>query len=62
MGLRLSEGIDIERYTRLTGHFPDRIARDLIEQGLLVREAFRLRTTRRGRMLLNAVLAELLGE
>ncbi|MEM6971646.1 MAG: radical SAM family heme chaperone HemW [Pseudomonadota bacterium] len=65
MGLRLTEGIDPERYTRLAGggFDPNRIA-TLVEDGLLIRRTVpggqRLAVTETGRPILNAILRELL--
>jgi len=61
MGLRLKEGIDLDRYSRLAGRpLPaDRIER-LEIQGLIRQDRDRLRVTMKGRPLLNAVLRELL--
>jgi len=60
-GLRLSEGIDLNRFSTLAGHElnPKRIA--LMEEiGMLTREADRIHATPQGRMVLNSVLAELM--
>jgi len=60
MGLRIAEGIDLERYQSLAGHPLDQgkiealSALDLVEQ-----DGSRLSATARGRRLLNAVIAEL---
>ncbi len=63
MGLRLGEGIDLARHARLAGRgLPaDRLAR-LADLGLVVAEEGRLRATPRGRMVLNAVIRDLLPE
>jgi oxygen-independent coproporphyrinogen-3 oxidase len=60
MGLRVSEGIDLERYAALAGREIDsgKIA-GLKSMGLIRREGNRLRATPDGRKLLNAVIAEL---
>lgn len=60
MSLRLAEGSDPDRYAALAGNFisPMKI-NGLIDDGLLYSEP-RLRVTDRGRVLLNAVLRELL--
>jgi putative oxygen-independent coproporphyrinogen III oxidase len=60
MGLRISEGIDLERYERLNGRAMDasKIA-GLTSLGLIRREGPRLMTTRRGRRLLNSLITEL---
>jgi putative oxygen-independent coproporphyrinogen III oxidase len=61
MGLRLREGIDLERWRALRGGMlPDGAIDDLCAEGLLERGGGRLRATPRGRLLLNAVLAWLL--
>ncbi|HRK71108.1 MAG TPA: radical SAM family heme chaperone HemW [Micropepsaceae bacterium] len=62
MGLRLTEGIDPARYERLAGAPLDhaRIAH-LAAEGFLERNANRLRATRKGRLVLNALIAELVG-
>ena len=61
MSLRLSEGTDPVRYARLSGRplDPDRIA-DLTATGHLRTAGKRLIATETGRLVLNAVLAELL--
>lgn len=60
MGLRVSEGIDLDRYAALAGREIDssKIA-GLKSMGLIKREGHRLRATADGRKLLNAVIAEL---
>ncbi|MFO1149652.1 MAG: radical SAM family heme chaperone HemW [Alsobacter sp.] len=61
MGLRLSEGIDPQRYTLLSGRRLDerRIA-DLLAEGLVERAADgRLRVTREGFPVLDAIVADL---
>jgi len=61
MGLRLSEGVDLDRLAELSGNDPvDRtaIAR-LAGQGLLTIERERLSATPAGRLVLNSVLAEI---
>ncbi len=60
MGLRLSEGIDLQRYQDLAEDPLDR-ARilELEEQGLLAQSGTRLRATRQGRPVLNALLRSL---
>lgn len=62
MGLRLAEGLDLARHARLAGAplDPGAIAR-LADLGMVACENGRLRTTPRGRPLLNAVLRELAG-
>ena len=60
MGLRIAEGIDLDRYARLAGREIDssKIA-GMKSLGLIKREGQRLRATADGRKLLNAVIAEL---
>jgi putative oxygen-independent coproporphyrinogen III oxidase len=59
MGLRISEGIDPDRLRDLCGQAPDaERVRFLQEQGLL-HEGPRLRATQRGRLVLNALIADL---
>ena len=61
MGLRLTEGIDPERYRRLAGRpLKDRFIGELTEQGLIERTTSgRLRVTPAGFPLLDAVVADL---
>jgi oxygen-independent coproporphyrinogen-3 oxidase len=61
MGLRVREGIDMERHARLAGRplNSDAVA-GLADVGLLHVKQGRLRATARGRMLLNRIVAELL--
>jgi oxygen-independent coproporphyrinogen-3 oxidase len=64
MGLRLSEGVSLSRFAALAGpsvRRDERIAA-LAADGLVAREDDRLRATARGRLVLNAVLAELLAD
>lgn len=60
MGLRIAEGIDLDRYAALAGHEIDssKIA-GLKSLGLIKRVGSRLSATSDGRKLLNAVIAEL---
>ena len=60
MGLRVSEGIDLDRYAALAGRGIDsgKIA-GLKSMGLIKREGSRLKATPDGRKLLNALIAEL---
>lgn len=60
MGLRLSEGIDIERASNLQGSEFTIENRYLIEDGLIKTENGRLSVTPKGRPLLNAILRELI--
>jgi putative oxygen-independent coproporphyrinogen III oxidase len=58
MGLRLAEGLDLERLKAGTGY--DLVLNDaaaLEEEGFLIREKSRLRVTARGRLVLNAITA-----
>lgn len=61
MCLRLREGADLQRYDALGGAAldPTRIA-GLVDQGMIACEGTRMVATARGRIVLNAVLAELL--
>ncbi len=61
MGLRISEGIDLERFNTLGGEpiAPETIAR-LSDLGVVRSDGKRLRATDRGRMVLNAVISEFL--
>lgn len=60
MGLRVSEGIDLTRYEKLSGRpmDPAKIA-ELKSMGLVKREGSRLMPTTQGRRLLNALITEL---
>lgn len=61
MGLRLRDGIDMARYERLAGVPLDTERLDYLEEiGMLSITGERLRATRSGRAVLNAVLRELL--
>ncbi len=61
MGLRLREGVDLARHARLGGRIDlDRLAM-LEAEGLVAREADRLRVTPAGFPVLNAVIAALAG-
>jgi oxygen-independent coproporphyrinogen-3 oxidase len=62
MGLRVTDGIDLDRHARLVGRplDPEAIAA-LANSGLLHVKQGRLRTTAQGRMLLNRIIPELLG-
>ena len=61
MGLRLAEGISLARYQTLsnTSLNPDRLA-NLMQQGFLELSGDILRTSPKGRLVLNALLSELL--
>jgi oxygen-independent coproporphyrinogen-3 oxidase len=61
MNLRLAEGLDLAAYERRwgIGVAPEEIT-PLVEQGLLRQDGDILRATPKGRLLLNAVIAELL--
>ena len=60
MNLRLSEGVDLTAYEARWGMMPDpdRIA-ELAAQGLVSLDRGRLKATPRGRLVLNAIIAEL---
>lgn len=61
MGLRITEGIDLQRYQALSGvPLPEATMAELQNMGLIFRENNRLRTSLRGRMLLNSVIRSLL--
>lgn len=61
MGLRVSEGIDARRYRAMSGQdlSAHTLAR-LEEIGMIVQEKYRVRATQHGRMVLNAVIKELM--
>ncbi|MGD9916488.1 MAG: radical SAM family heme chaperone HemW [Paenirhodobacter sp.] len=60
-GLRLSEGIERERYRRISGgDFPAEKLMQLEELGLIQQEQGRIRATREGRAVLNGVIRELM--
>ena len=60
MGLRVKEGIDLERYERLAGRKLDEARIDwLVGEGLLVRKGNRIGATRAGFLVLNALVADL---
>ncbi len=60
MGLRLAEGIDLDRYQALSGREldPARLA-ELLEHGMVERHGANLRATRAGFFVLDAVVADL---
>ena len=61
VGLRLREGIDRNRYAALVGRaLPAQPIADLTAMGMLHRTDNRLCATQDGRVVLNAVLRELL--
>jgi len=65
MGLRLREGVDLERIARLTGRAPQQIIDEsaldrLTRAGLLVREGSCVAATPAGMLLLDRLLAELI--
>ena len=61
MGLRICEGIDPDRYFALCGrHLPANSIANLEDLDLIIRDKHRIRTTKKGRLLLNAVIKELL--
>ncbi len=59
MGLRLAEGIDLDRHASLGGRIESARIADLEMQGLLKREGRRLTATASGRLVLNALVAAL---
>ena len=60
MGLRLAEGVDLERYRQLSGRQldPARL-NDLLAHGMVERSGTRLKATRAGFYVLDAVVADL---
>lgn len=61
MGLRLAEGVDTSRYTALAGEaLPQGKLDQLSDLGMIEIDGDRITTTRQGRMVLNAILSELL--
>ena len=61
MSLRLSEGSDLARFRAISGHdLPQRKIDEMVSGGQLEVAADRLKTTQSGRLLLNAILRELL--
>ncbi|WP_170361049.1 radical SAM family heme chaperone HemW [Ruegeria arenilitoris] len=62
MGLRVVEGLDIDRYNALADHpLPQDKLADLTEFGMIKQTNGRLIATKDGRAVLNAVIRELLG-
>ena len=60
MGMRLSEGVDRARIERLLGHaVPEARVASLEAQGFVTRTTDRLSTTPKGRLVLNAILKQL---
>ncbi len=61
MALRLAEGADLDRHAALAGRpLPDGRINPLVGSGHLRRDGHRIAATARGRIVLNAVLSELL--
>ena len=61
MGMRLSEGLDMVRYSQLSGrNLPEDRLSDLVQMGMVTISDQRLCATDQGRAVLNAVLRELL--
>jgi len=60
MGLRLTEGLDAVRFARLSGGRYDHNIAYLTDIGMMERHTGRLRVTKAGRPVLNAVLSRLL--
>ena len=61
MGLRLSDGIDTNRYAALAGRpLPSTSLQDLCDMGMVEQSGPILRATDQGRLVLNAVIAKLL--
>ena len=62
MGLRIAEGLDIDRYNALSSTpLPENILNDLQDIGMIDRSNGLLIATKDGRAVLNAVIRELLG-
>jgi oxygen-independent coproporphyrinogen-3 oxidase len=60
MGLRIAEGVELARSETLRGRPSNaQVLSDLSDQGLLKVESGRIRLTARGRLVANAVAAEL---
>lgn len=63
MGMRLHEGLDIDRHKFLAGHPLDPTKLDSLQElGMIEIDGSRLRATAQGRAVLNAILRELLTE
>ena len=61
MGMRLFEGLDLERHEALAGKpLSVKKIQELTDWGMIVVDGARLRATSQGRAVLNAVLRELL--
>ncbi|MBY6056416.1 radical SAM family heme chaperone HemW [Leisingera daeponensis] len=61
MGMRLSEGVDMVRYSQISGrNFPEERLQHLAQLGMVTISDQRLCVTSQGRTVLNAVLRELL--
>jgi oxygen-independent coproporphyrinogen-3 oxidase len=61
MGMRLREGLDMVRFTELSGrHLSESKLNDLVDLGMVTISEKRLRATAQGRAVLNAVLRDLL--
>ncbi len=61
MGLRVNEGLDVDRIRRLSATaLPDESCHSLQEMGMLWQKDGRVGATRQGRLLLNSVISELL--
>ncbi len=62
MGLRITEGLNIDRFNTLSDHpLPQGKLNDLIEFGMISQTDGQLAATKDGRAVLNAVIRELLG-
>jgi coproporphyrinogen III oxidase-like Fe-S oxidoreductase len=62
MGLRIKEGIDLNRHAKLGGTHIDVAKIEALENlGLVERSGTRLMATHRGRPILNAIIRELNG-
>ena len=61
MGLRLSDGVDMDRYAALAGRpLPSTSLQELSDMGMVEQSGPILRATDQGRLVLNAVIAKLL--